>query len=92
MQSEYCAGGNHNGIDGRMRRSTVSSLAVNGDVQRICVGIVDSRNDTHSSRGKYIAYMERQDNIGTREATEEPIGKHRLGATDSFLCRLADEH
>src|SRR5208282_6505807 len=35
LQSEDRSGGDHDGIDGRLRRCTVAAFAVDGDAQRI---------------------------------------------------------
>ncbi len=86
------AGGDHDGIDGRMRRCSMPALAVDRDPNGVGVRVVGSRSDRHDSGGLCVADVQRHRHVWLGEACEEAIVDHPLGSADGFLGGLADQH
>ena len=86
-------GGDHDRVDRRFGASAVAAAALHQDVDAIDIRLASNRRDSRSAQSAMsAAVVERDGEIGPREAGEEAVVEHRLGAAADLLGRLADEH
>ena len=92
LERSHRAGSDHDGVDGTVGRGAVAALAVENDVHRIRCRRSGPGDEADVAGGHEVGVVQPEDEIRLREAGEETVLHHRVGAGDRLFRRLADEH
>src|ERR1035438_1373547 len=92
LQSENGSGGDHDGIDGRLRRSAMPPFTVDCDPQGVGIRVVDAGSDSHLAGRKIVADMEGHAHSRFWKSREPAIVDHSLGAGNRLFGGLANQH
>ncbi len=92
LQPHGDAGRDQYRINGRFRPRAVPAFAVDGDPQRIGIGLGIARRNADLAGCDSIFVMHGHTNVWFREFGKQPIIHHLSCAGDNLFRRLADQH
>ena len=70
----------------------MSAFAIDGDSERICIGLGISRRYSYFADGKIIRVVHRNADIGLGKAREQAVFNHLVCAGNGFFRGLANQH
>ena len=92
MECDHDPGGDHDRVNGCVRRRAVAAPTVNRDVHRVDVRQRVARAIPDPTRLEGRIDMQSQGEVGLRKSPEQSVVEHLRRTQASLLRRLTDQH